>query len=1242
MADLRNLIDSRVKEPSISARFDGKKMRNIVSADIQYSINNSLNTASIVMSTKPPVQPESKVTISQGYDGKEALVFTGLVDSIQQNEFANTWTISCRDMLKKAMDTFLIQEIKFGIDVDQQKFYYSTYVGDNGGQFAVHEYASLDALHSAHPETNGNITSEGVLAEAVVQWLLHMSGLDEGSEIQVDSTNFFIGDISPVTFHVTSVYDALSQICELIGWYVYCDVGGVCRFKKRPRTASGYSVWTYDTKSKYNVISANMSSSNTDLRNYVEVHGASGIKVIKRASSPYLGDTPYRGVLVANDLIDTSGIATFIAGRILNDLNRLRENASIEVDGNPYIFPGQSIRLETKPANGVFMVETVSSSMSADAGYKMNIGASSYPGDTLEEDDGDIEAVATVLQVVSIGDPTYLVLFDGSSSYSNRGPIVSYDWTFPDPIYNKYGSASQVWAAFEESTITGGNSAAMTLTVYDEAGNTDTLTSGITLEALVSQSPLMYRHLYAALTTKGVGSQDGGGTWNTVQIPALSVAASNYDDNATYTTTGYALFGTSDGKIYKTEDFAQSVREVTTLGGRVTHVHIAELSASRCLASTSDGEVYRSTDKGETWTLVHNFGEPVKQAEFGYQDFNYMTVITEGNRPGAYITIDAGATWIHLTDFGDKEMNWYAGGASTPYFAHTQGVVASRPAPDPLLFPASGTANVVAMTVNLDDDAGVMVVDNTGQHWNLVSGVFNPTAYNGDNITRHMVRDGDIPPLVYYATVEGVYKSLDNNTTIMPLLTYSGEAKPSSPSDSIPSVGWGEMVAYGPLAPIEPPTFGRIVVMTNDNLYDGPNPGMLYSFSGYTQTGMPVYRNEVTLGAGYSILVSGGLCGVNTNGAVIHRSPMSAGPGYFVTLGAVDTDVFPYPAGYHGEMNHMLYAIDFTGLVTASGVAASGQFFPQFYPVKWWPKTVNEDPWDTGYTTTFNIDVARMARNPLYAAGTKNRVYVACQRIEAATGRMNYVEAFDIPRGSLQNGTVLHTLGSYLNPTATGRIGGVEATDASRADTLLATIPGGGVLSPVTYRSLIKYDSAGNPTETTDGAVEQGGDDDYRVFNAKFSTGWRAVVSRGDTLAGQPVLVLGPSNTEDLNFDYPLLGAYTSAVIQTDVYYATQDGFYKVPAYGQFGGLSETLFVPPSGFEPRLVGSSMQGGIITASVTYNNTHTRDFIVLTIAAYNSVNNYTQQLVWSKDGGTTWEYSPQFRGYLAVAGAWWIDP
>jgi hypothetical protein len=1240
---LQELVDSRYKEPTATVKIAGQKTRNLVSIDVSYSLSDAITTANVTTVSKPDVNPEDIVKIYQGYDGKEQAVFTGLIDSLQKDEVAGTYTIQCRDMLKKALDTFLVQEVAFGIDVEKGEYYYSTYTGNSGGEFTVHKYASLSALNASHPETVDNYSIEGVKAHAVVQWLLIMSGLREGEQIQVDDTNFWIGDIQPAKFHLTSVYDAISQICELIGWYTFCDVGGVVRFKKRPRKPSGYSAWSYNTSTKQNINAISYTRTNTDLRNYVEVHGASGIKVVMRASSPYLGTTPYRGVLIANELIDTSGIAEFTATRVLRDLNRLRETIQLEADGNPYLFPGQSITVKSAVANGVFLVESVSSNVSVD-GYKSSISGSVYPSDSddeLEEEDPSIVAAFTTGTVVSIGDPVIIAELDGSSSYSNRGPLSTWEWSFShDANQNIIKSSPTNWAYFDYAQITGGNSVNVTLVVRDSLNNYATVTSGITLSGLLQDQPLLYRHLYAALTTRAVGSMDGGESWNTVHIPAISCSASVLDGEGNNATTGYALFGGSDGNIYRTEDVCATAQIVFSPGGYVNHVHIPENNAILALASTSDGDVYRSEDMGKSWDLLRSFDEPVIQAEFGYRNTDYITVLTSGGAPGAYVSGDAGRSWTKLVDFGPKNMTWYTAGATTPYWAHTSGIVASRPQPDPLVFSGGVAPLITAATVALEDDSGVMAVDSAGQHWAAYSGgAMTATQSNPSNHTRHMVRDGEIPPLVYYATQEGVYKSLDGNKSILPLLTYSGESWPTSPLGSLESHGWGEMVSYGPLAPIIPPTIGRLVLQGNQ-IND------VTVLSGYTLSGVPVYDDSAQR-SGLFVAVGSGtsLCAITYSSSLSTSRVAQAGPSYLVAIsewnsGDTGSETPDFSNEVRSRLSNVVSVVDFTAVATSGA-----RFYPHLRPVGYFPAFTESESGDYKY----EIRSVRLSTRKNLGNSDRIRLITTVYRsINAGfglyVGDENYYESVEATPAQIQSASILTT---RPHVSRLGWGGGVyygeqNATSGpAPSDAVVMSYHGGHPSSRTLARILAEPQETGEVTFTSIGSYE--GDDS--VANRwtqlqKMVSRWRTLVRLVD---GSYAVIVGQRIGDEDGLDpvtapEAIVDIAVSCAVKSDLIAASSNSLYRIGGYGS--GEAELIWEVPEG----VVTAGLTAGIVAISVTTDRTFKRDYITVAVCTEDlGFSGRTYRVYCSVDNGVTWgEYGPYTAGSLGVLErAWWVD-
>lgn len=955
MATLNSLVDSKFKSPYAKVTFNGAPTKDLLSISVNQTLEGAISTASIRTASNPGIAPEARVTVKQGYDGQSQLTFTGYVDTVEPSELEQSYTVTCRDVLKKAMDTFLIQEVQFGQDIALGQYFYSTYTSTDGGTFTIHQYDSISALNAAHPETTGNYSGGGVKAEAVVQWLLHMSGLAEGSEIQVDATNFLIGDINPAKFHLTSVYDAAQQIANLIGWRIYADASGVARFKKKPRQPGGYSYWKYtDKASPYNIDKLTKTSTNIDLRNYVEVRGASGIRVVKRAASPYIGNTPYRGVLISEELIDTPGIAEFIGTRVLQDLNRLKVTVALEVDGNPFIMPGSTVDINSRIATGKYLVEQYQTNMSADGGYKGSIAAAAYLGDTKFDEDptADIVASFTPTFVSVLGDPKWIVDFSGAGSYSSRGQINRYRWTWPDSTVTD-SSDSDASFVFDQANIIGGNSQDVTLQVYDVLGNTASVTNPITTSGLTALVSPKYRAIYGALTTEAVGSIDGGQTWYINSIPATSVAASNFAPGGAYVASGHAIFGTSDGKLYKTIDTCVTMALVNSPGGIVTDVHIPELDSTKAAAVTSTGKVLYSDDSGDTWRQIGSFAFPLREVKMNYTNFKEVTIIGSGNN-NVYITEDTGGSWNYL-GVGAYDVLWATDGAATNYFAHTHGVLGAGPAGTAALtFSGGSNPSVPAATVMIDRDDGVMIVDSTGQHWIAASGIFYATQNNSANKTQHMIRDGEMQDIVYYATASGISKSINRNTTI-DFLYY--------PTGSMPSGGWGKKVAYGPLTGIQIPgqlvhRGGLIDDVSGTNIADGWQIATSSGWvAGCANTG------------GIALVTTGGIAIIDLSGpqniAFIQALPASGTTGI---ASLVFNPIWNTSAGQirGGAFNKRADSRDMLCLMMRNSDGIQTEAFPQFVTTPSGnsvitfvdgPGNPNTHPDDAQFTTSFIGDM---------------------------------------------------------------------------------------------------------------------------------------------------------------------------------------------------------------------------------------------------------------------------------------------
>jgi len=267
---------------------------------------------------------------------------------------------------------------------------------------------------------------------------------------------------------------------------------------------------------------------------------------------------------------------------------------------------------------------------------------------------------------------------------------------------------------------------------------------------------------------------------------------------------------------------------------------------------------------------------------------------------------------------------------------------------------------------------------------------------------------------------------------------------------------------------------------------------------------------------------------------------------------------------------------------------------------------------------------------------------------------------------------MLYTVSDSVAASPEGvRAGGIQFyTGISRGDNMVFTYQAGSVLSPTTKHWYVAFNTAGTPSFIFDQEVLLESEDGYgptssSTGGSKFPAGWRAPVAHPRVFGGRPgqnqfqdsefELLTGPSRFESLSLNRPdidsnpapVLGFFASALAQTDLYYATPFGFYRVPAYGSYTGLTETLYTPPTGFEPGVHsvfgGWDPSTGIVSAQVTYNGLYSRDYIVLIIGKRVAPGHLKadHQLVWSTDGGLSWEYGPVIRGY-SLASAWWIEP
>jgi len=633
---LNELIRAKTQRPCYRVRINGSiELIKVESVQIESDFDRSSASATVTCAAKRNVQPNDEIVIEQGYDGYMRRTFTGYVDDVDREAFPNKFVIAARDVLKRAIDNYLVEEIEY----------------------------------------------DSVQAEDIVKDLLEKSGIYNYS---LDTTNFTVGDVNPAKFSLISAMDAIKAIADLIGWRVWATKGGTVKFAKvYPKPSTEYK-WLYTKDptfgSQSGIIRVTRSFTDINLRNWVEVWGWTNpitgetIEAVRSADSPFVPSPPrYRKCVVSSEIIDTQSMADWIAERILNDLNCLLERGDVEIQGNPKLNVGDTIRITedwTDQSSGVnYFIYGFSSRMDGSGNYSMTLQvrggklAPPYPG-------GQPPVADLVISQIGWGDPTWVVYADASGSYDPDGTIVSYDIDWGDATAHATTvRANHIYAGAVGTQYT------ITLTVTDNDGLTGTCSKTITIGQSGGGSTAYDRVLYISVENgagsgEALGSPDSGNTWYSsgdLGTRVLQVTVSNAEDE------GYAWFSGENGKLWKTIDYCDTMTLVYTFASAVRALWLNRSDTNDLVVGLNNGDVYRSFDYGISWTKIGDFEGPVRWViSYSYAPNH---IVVAGGTTTAWLreTIDGGNSWRLVTLPGLESI--YDGCIAHFLFSHQWGVI---------------------------------------------------------------------------------------------------------------------------------------------------------------------------------------------------------------------------------------------------------------------------------------------------------------------------------------------------------------------------------------------------------------------------------------------------------------------------------------------------------------------------------------------------------------------------------------
>lgn len=540
------------------------------------------------------------------------------------------------------------------------------------------------------------------------------------------------------------------------------------------------------------------------LYNRVRVEGLAGedIETTRRSDSPFVDrDYTYK---LSSDWVQTQEICDEAARIIMLEKNRVVDVLEITTPGDPRVQPGMTVRVKN-PSIGItswtnYWVRHVHGAFDGKS-YWLTLtveGGTGEGGYVEPRPPVAVFAYTVTKEKFEVGGtPTvmYTVMCDASESWDPDSDPATLSFAWSNNKNGDTGTAIKYATGFTEADMAAATKPTITLTVTDPDGKTDALTMEI--DAAVESVTL--RELYVAASGQAEATPDGGVTWNTNAISAVSTPE--------IAAEGLSYFGCTGGELYSTEDYlATTPTLVHTFGATVNCVWINEMDANRVVVGLDNGEIWATADASKgvaaTWTKLYTFASAVNWiAESPYQQGQYWACVDEA----VWLTFDSYAT-APIWHFG-----WVTGDtahkiALSPFANYGCGTVASgspvKRSDGVEITGLSGT-DCRAICHHIRDDI-LYAAELSGSDAKVYQKPAGSTEFEllatiaGAGQPYAMIRDGDHEMILYLACAEGLYKAFDGGSHWWRVRDYS-------------AVGLdGLQVGYGS-APITPPVVGVVL-----------------------------------------------------------------------------------------------------------------------------------------------------------------------------------------------------------------------------------------------------------------------------------------------------------------------------------------------------------------------------------------------------------------------------------------------
>jgi len=719
---------------SIEAGYDQIAATATVITPRVYDIEAGMNTQHII-------------EIEQGYNGYYNRTFYGYVDSVDPETFPGRQVIKCRDVLKRALETFITDKLEYR-----------------------------------------NTRAEDI----VKQVLKDHAGL---TDLDIESTGFTMGIQRPAEFQLQSVMDVVKHIADLLGYRVWATPDGVVHFRQVAVRPSSSSFWDYvesPNKAAGNsgIVRARAVRSDKALRNRIVVRGQDAdynlIEVEAKADSPYVPTPPrYRSAVISSSVLDNADQCQQIADRVLNELNRISTTVDLEVVGNPLLQVGHTIGLQESftghASTTKYFLYQLRSTMD-ETGYRMNLTLLTGTGATYHSCRSP--AASFNLKQVAWGDPTIVVYVDASASNPVASPtITQYRWDWGD---GNTETRSGPYAC-HRYTLPQGSSVTITLTVTNGCGSTGSMSKTITL----GEGEYLYNRVIYVVGNNGSvwSSPDSGVTWYHSSLPyAAHCLAVNQADKHPIVLVGAASV------LYKSTNYARSFGQIGTwpLSGNLTAAFIDQLNNDRWLIGFSGGNIMLTEDAGASWTLLTTAPGQVTYLLIDPSNSLHFVAAGQGTTGWLWESYDGGTTWANkatwdtpVGDVNDAAWQrltelWVGGSGGAARIKRSQDMGATW---------AEGDAGIDVKSISASPSETKAVVCTTSNS-NVYAGSGPNMTYRGSfshgGSGRKIRYEPDMFDTIVAGTSNNLEISFDDGATWKEFLNTGGE--------QVNDVNWGPLV----------------------------------------------------------------------------------------------------------------------------------------------------------------------------------------------------------------------------------------------------------------------------------------------------------------------------------------------------------------------------------------------------------------------------------------------------------------